>query len=448
MSKVKKISNILSNVLTIIIIIIGIFIYRKYDYNFFVKGVEQQGKTIFSRDSEEKYSTTRSYKIENKQENDAMFYKEVNVEKNTPYKVNCMVKTKDVVNSENNIMGGAQICLNGTEEHSEVLYGNNDWTKLEFYFNSKNNNKVEIGFRLGGNLLEASGTAWFSDLQLEKGISTEENTWNFGCFILNNMDVKLENKEIKTSFTDKEKMLVTSNMARFQTTIEEMSKGKIKIKYNIIEIQEPVTSISYDLENGYYIGEKDVYSLINSYVEQNEYDHIFVCTNMPLEEELLNENVHEWVGLGNMMYCGKGYSNIKIIDSQLEYSSMNTFPDEVFLHEFLHTLERNAQEYGYQVPKLHDYEIYGYKNDVKDGLRDWYNDYMNSNILSEGQYIGLPEEIYHLKPINSSYFKYAYKTDDLEEPKNVSEVFRSIFTKIENVFKNRNTSYEAEGVSE
>ena len=448
MSKVKKISNILSNVLTIIIIIVGIFIYRKYDYNFFVKGVEQQGKTIFSRDSEEKYSTTRSYKIENKQENDAMFYKEVNVEKNTPYKVSCMVKTKDVVNSENNIMGGAQICLNGTEEHSEVLYGNNDWTKLEFYFNSKNNNKVEIGFRLGGNLLEASGTAWFSDLQLEKGISTEENTWNFGCFILNNMDVKLENKEIKTSFTDKEKMLVTSNMARFQTTIEEMSKGKIKIKYNIIEIQEPVTSISYDLENGYYIGEKDVYSLINSYVEQNEYDHIFVCTNMPLEEELLNENVHEWVGLGNMMYCGKGYSNIKIIDSQLEYSSKNTFPEEVFLHEFLHTLERNAQEYGYQVPKLHDYEIYGYKNDVKDGLRDWYNDYMNSNILSEGKYIGLPEEIYQLKPINSSYFKYAYKTDDLEEPKNVSEVFRSIFTKIEKVFKNRNTLYEAEGVSE
>lgn len=448
MSKVKKISNILSNVLTIIIIIVGIFIYRKYDYNFFVKGVEQQGKTIFSRDSEEKYSTTRSYKIENKQENDAMFYKEVNVEKNTPYKVSCMVKTKDVVNSENNIMGGAQICLNGTEEHSEVLYGNNDWTKLEFYFNSKNNNKVEIGFRLGGNLLEASGTAWFSDLQLEKGISTEENTWNFGCFILNNMDVKLENKEIKTSFTDKEKMLVTSNMARFQTTIEEMSKGKIKIKYNIIEIQEPVTSISYDLENGYYIGEKDVYSLINSYVEQNEYDHIFVCTNMPLEEELLNENVHEWVGLGNMMYCGKGYSNIKIIDSQLEYSSKNTFPEEVFLHEFLHTLERNAQEYGYQVPKLHDYEIYGYKNDAIDGLRDWYNDYMNSNILSEGKYIGLPEEIYQLKPINSSYFKYAYKTDDLEEPKNVSEVFRSIFTKIEKVFKNRNTLYEAEGVSE
>lgn len=448
MSKVKKISNILSNVLTIIIIIVGIFIYRKYDYNFFVKGVEQQGKTIFSRDSEEKYSTTRSYKIENKQENDAMFYKEVNVEKNTPYKVSCMVKTKDVVNSENNIMGGAQICLNGTEEHSEVLYGNNDWTKLEFYFNSKNNNKVEIGFRLGGNLLEASGIAWFSDLQLEKGISTEESTWNFGCFILNNMDVKLENEEIKTSFTDKEKMLVTSNMARFQTTIEEMSKGKIKIKYNIIEIQEPVTSISYDFENGYYIGEKDVYSLINSYVEQNEYDHIFVCTNMPLEKELLNESVHEWVGLGNMMYCGKGYSNIKIIDSQLEYSSKNTFPEEVFLHEFLHTLERNAQEYGYQVPKLHDYEIYGYKNDAIDGLRDWYNDYMNSNILSEGKYIGLPEEIYQLKPINSSYFKYAYKTDDLEEPKNVSEVFRSIFTKIENVFKNRNTSYEAEGVSE
>ncbi len=42
---------------------------------------------------------------------------------------------------------------------------------------------------------------------------------------------------------------------------------------------------------------------------------------------------------------------------------INKFPEEVFLHEFLHTLERTAEEYGYEIPALHAYEEYGYKNE-------------------------------------------------------------------------------------
>ena len=45
-------------------------------------------------------------------------------------------------------------------------------------------------------------------------------------------------------------------------------------------------------------------------------------------------------------------------------SRINTFPEEVFLHEFLHSLERNAQEYGYTIPALHDNEKYGYKDSL------------------------------------------------------------------------------------
>ena len=151
----KKTRNILSNIFVIVIVIIAFFIYRKYDYNFYTKGVLEKGKTVFSRDSGIKYSKERSYKIENKSLNDAMFYKEISVRENTPYRVTCMVKTKNVIGDENNVLAGAQICLNGTEEHSSVLQGDNDWTKVEFYFNSKCNDKVEIGFRLGGNLQNA-----------------------------------------------------------------------------------------------------------------------------------------------------------------------------------------------------------------------------------------------------------------------------------------------------
>ena len=61
----KKVKNIVSNLFAIIILLIALVIYRKYDYNFYIKGISEKGKTVFSRDSVEKYSKERSYKIEN-----------------------------------------------------------------------------------------------------------------------------------------------------------------------------------------------------------------------------------------------------------------------------------------------------------------------------------------------------------------------------------------------
>ncbi|MFR7666586.1 MAG: hypothetical protein ACLU2J_04770 [Clostridia bacterium] len=107
----KRLNNILPNLLMIVIIIVTFYIYRKYDYNYFSKGILENGRTEFSRDSNVKYSKDRSYKIENKVSNDAMFYREVTVRKNTPYRVTCMVRTENVVGNENDTMAGAQICL-------------------------------------------------------------------------------------------------------------------------------------------------------------------------------------------------------------------------------------------------------------------------------------------------------------------------------------------------
>ena len=67
-----------------------------------------------------------------------------------------------------------------------------------------------------------------------------------------------------------------------------------------------------------------------------------------------------------MDYYGIGYSNIRLPNSSKNYiyrynTRINTFPEEVFIHEFLHSLERTSKEYGYQIPALHDYAKYGYK---------------------------------------------------------------------------------------
>lgn len=141
-----------------------------------------------------------------------------------------------------------------------------------------------------------------------------------------------------------------------------------------------------------------------------------------------------------MDYYGIGFSNIRLPNEEKSYiykykTGVNQFPEEVFLHEFLHTLERNAKEYGYERPELHDYEKYGYKNEKLYGQERWYKDYMNKNIETSNGKIGLPEEIYNLKPAKTSNFQNSYLIKTVfKQPTNfieeIQEVVRKVFNKI------------------
>ena len=136
-----------------------------------------------------------------------------------------------------------------------------------------------------------------------------------------------------------------------------------------------------------------------------------------------------------MDYYGIGFSNIRLPNSSRSYvyrynTRINQFPEEVFLHEFLHSLERNSEEYGYTVPALHDYEQYGYENEALVGQRQWYKDYMNKNIRTSSGNIGLPEEIYSLKPAKESNFKNSYEIDEFNEPDNLIEEIKEIINQL------------------
>lgn len=137
-----------------------------------------------------------------------------------------------------------------------------------------------------------------------------------------------------------------------------------------------------------------------------------------------------------MDYYGIGFSNIRLPNDSKSYiykynKKINTFPEEVFLHEFLHSLERNAEEYGYERPELHDYQKYGYRNEMLTGQKKWYTDYMNQEIETEGKKIGLPKEIYTLKPAKNSNFEYSYEVKDVfKEPENILEEMVELINKV------------------
>ena len=81
------------------------------------------------------------------------------------------------------------------------------------------------------------------------------------------------------------------------------------------------------------------------------------------------------------------------------------------------------------------YEKYGYKTQSLTGLKDWYEDYMNKDIKSSNGYIGLPEEVYTLKPAKSSDFKYSYEIDEFHEPQNIIEDIRQVLKNVVNNVK-------------
>lgn len=445
MQSSNKIKNIIAIIILIIAIVVGSIIYSKYNFNDFTKSVREKGKTSFSRDNKEKYSKVSSYKIENKEYNDSMFYKTINVQPNKPYKVTCMVKTQNVKNKDDQYYGGAQIAIKDTLECSKSVTGTSDWTELTFMFNSKNRDSIELGFRLGGYNEMSIGEAWFTDFKIEEGILDSDNNWNVACFIIKNLNItaNVNNQEkkfnLKVSTGDMDD--VENNLRRAQDTFRNLSQNKMTMTYDTYVIDTPLTKISYDPENEYYIDPGDVKDLIDPYLKKKEYDYIYVVARFGDLNQGNDVLVHDWIGLGSMDYYGIGYSNIRLPDSAnsylYKYSSRNTFPEEVFIHEFLHTLERNEKEYGNtNIGALHDYEKYGYQKDSADGLKKWYGAYMQNAITNtNGTRAGLTQTIYTSKPVQKSNFKYSYELNYLDDPQNFIEEIISIINRMKKAFK-------------
>ena len=148
-------------------------------------------------------------------------------------------------------------------------------------FNSKDRQQVNIGFRLGGYLGEARGTAWFSDFKLEEGIAkTDNNEWKFACFIFKNTDVKIGEKEVKINVSNSDIKDIEDTIDRFSDSCNILSRGKMKAKYDIFEIEKPLNKLSYDKEFAYYVTPEDIEEQIKDSISNGDYDHIFAVIKL------------------------------------------------------------------------------------------------------------------------------------------------------------------------
>ncbi len=144
---------------------------------------------------------------------------------------------------------------------------------------------------------------------------------------------------------------------------------------------------------------------------------------------------------GGMNYQDIGFSNIRLPNNTKSYiykydPKVNLFPEEAFIHEFLHTAENISRDNGFDYPILHNYEQYGYKVEPKYGLRKWYADYMCKNIsASHIGKVGIDPKVYSIKPVHSSAFNYSMEIEFDTDPDNLVEEIRAIFKTLFNAGK-------------
>ena len=144
-----------------------------------------------------------------------------------------------------------------------------------------------------------------------------------------------------------------------------------------------------------------------------------------------------------MTFYDIGYSNIRLSNEDNNYayiydSRINQFPEEVYVHEFLHTLERISTENGYDVPNLHDNLSYGYDEENLVGLKNWYKDYMQCSIKNQqNETVGINPNVYLLKPVHESNFTSAEEVEFYEETDNIIDEIREIYKKIVNIISRK-----------
>lgn len=175
----------------------------------------------FAWDSAQAYEGRRSVKISAPTANDARWLQTVAVEPNTNYLLSGWIRTEGVTDTLELVNAGANLCLYGTFDRSEGVFGTKDWTYVSMVFNSGSRTQVEVGARLGFWAGTATGTAWFDDLRLTPILPTAPHpSWKILVLIYADTDFSYADASgaehhVTATMTGTERQLAASAARRF-----------------------------------------------------------------------------------------------------------------------------------------------------------------------------------------------------------------------------------------
>ena len=123
--------------------------------------------STFTWDSSVAHSGVKSVKIASGTANDARWIQTIYVQPNSNYQLSGWIKTQDVAHSLDSVDAGATLSVMGGFEHTQGLFGTNDWTYVSLPFKTGSRTQIDVGGRIGMYSGTTTGTAWFDDMKLE-----------------------------------------------------------------------------------------------------------------------------------------------------------------------------------------------------------------------------------------------------------------------------------------
>lgn len=121
--------------------------------------------TTFTLMSDANAKDGKNYmKITNVVSDDSRLIYSLKVQAGDKYKVTCWVKTENVGTAK----VGANISIVSNLVYSKDLKGTNDWTQLEYYFESTDSDKANLSVGIGSYGKDNTGIAYFDDVKVEK----------------------------------------------------------------------------------------------------------------------------------------------------------------------------------------------------------------------------------------------------------------------------------------
>lgn len=121
-----------------------------------------------SVDDQERHEGKPTVRIDNPQPCDSSAGQKVTVKPGARYRMTAWVKTKDLRPENPKSKLGATLSVMGGFMHSTDLLDSGGWKKISFEFTNKEKTELEVGVRVGYYGTLVTGTAWFTDVNLEQ----------------------------------------------------------------------------------------------------------------------------------------------------------------------------------------------------------------------------------------------------------------------------------------
>ncbi len=379
-------------------------------------GWKGNGSTVFSID--EKVHTDNSLysiKLENTDYNISYVEKTYDVEPYTTYRFSAMVKYSGYALSP-----GAEFPRSGACVGKAYTYDNSgyttssDWTFMEYEFSTGKETTYDLALQNGIFYGECKGTAWFSDVKLEKAEVTD--SWNILAVFFKNMDaaVTLNGKTIhhKRSLTEaKIDEINTYCLDKLPTLLKDLSDNKMTVnsidRYYVDEAVTEKDLVPYEKEGvitGFCIDQNNselMRKTFDKYLAQKHYNQIIIF--YPIYG--LSGG---WFGRGGSAYKYARFAQI-MDGREGKFENGDKFQGQVAVHEMCHGLaNRSKATNGDETPVFHDVlneytKMYPNSPDV--GKYERIHQYMTCT-LPDGR--GLDPSVFYV-----SSGKYTLVSDDM-----------------------------------